>query len=67
MRRKAALVAHQQIVKQFVQYIITDGQSSAESLQYSKLPAGLAEQDEKLLAQIEDGATQSSSTHPDAK
>jgi phosphate transport system substrate-binding protein len=47
--------AKQNIVKEFVQYVITQGQSSAESLQYSKLPQGLAEQDQKLLGEIGTG------------
>jgi len=54
----------QQIVKQFVQYIITDGQASAEGLQYSKLPPSLADQDQKLLAEVQGGAQQTSSNEP---
>lgn len=45
--------AKQQTLKEFVQYIITDGQNSAEQLDYSKLPESLASQDQKLLAQIQ--------------
>jgi phosphate transport system substrate-binding protein len=41
-----------EVVKNFVQYIITDGQASAERLAYAKLPATLADQDQKLLAEI---------------
>jgi len=41
--------AKQNMVKEFVQYIITEGQSTAEGLEYSKLPEGLAQQDQKLL------------------
>jgi phosphate transport system substrate-binding protein len=47
--------AKQNIVKQFVQYIITEGQSTAESLQYSRLPESLAQQNQKLLGEIEGG------------
>lgn len=47
-------------VKQFVQYIITDGQESAQSLQYAKLPASLAEQDQKLLSEVAGGQQTSS-------
>ena len=43
------------IVKDFVQFIITQGQSSAEGLQYSKLPESLAQQDQKLLGEIGGG------------
>lgn len=48
------------IVKEFVQYIITQGQASAESLEYSKLPAGLAQQDQKLLQEVGGGQQTSS-------
>ncbi len=51
------------MVKEFVQYIITQGQSSSESLQYSKLPEGLAQQDQKLLSEV-GGAQQTSSNFP---
>jgi len=47
------------MVKEFVQYIITQGQSSAQSLEYSKLPEGLAHQDQKLLEEV-GGAQQTS-------
>lgn len=47
-------------VKEFAQFIITQGQSSAESLQYSRLPQGLADQDQKLLAEVGDGQQTSS-------
>lgn len=50
-----------QIVKDFVQYIITDGQGVAESLQYSKLPLSLAQQGQRLLAEISSGGQQTSS------
>ena len=39
-------------VKQFVQYIVKEGQDQAESLFYAKLPAPLQQQDEALLAQV---------------
>jgi len=41
-----------QIVKQFVQFIITEGQNSAESLEYARLPESLAAQNQKLLDQV---------------
>lgn len=53
--------AKEQTLKDFVQFIITDGQNSAEGLEYSKLPQSLASQDEKLLAEIQGGGQQSSS------
>jgi phosphate transport system substrate-binding protein len=43
----------QQTVKDFVQFIITDGQNSAEELQYAKLSPGLTEQDQKLLGDMQ--------------
>ena len=52
--------AKSQIVKEFVQYIITQGQSSAEGLQYAKLPQSLAEQDQKLLGEVSAGQQASS-------
>lgn len=45
-----------EVVKSFVQYIITDGQASAEALSYAKLPAALAEQDQKLLNEVSGNA-----------
>lgn len=41
-----------QMVKAFIEYVITEGQASADSLFYAKLPAGLGEQDQKLLADM---------------
>jgi phosphate transport system substrate-binding protein len=51
----------EEFVKEFVQYIITDGQTSAERLQYARLPQSLTEQDQKLLAEIQGGGQQTSS------
>jgi phosphate transport system substrate-binding protein len=56
--------AKEQTVKEFVQYIITEGQASAESLQYAKLPQSLADQDQKLLSEIQAGGQQTSSNQP---
>ena len=56
--------AKEQIVKEFVQYIITEGQASAESLQYAKLPASLAEQDQKLLNEIQAGGQRAENSAP---
>ena len=55
--------AKQNIVKEFVQYIITQGQSTAEGLQYSKLPEGLAQEDQKLLGEV-GGGQQASANAP---
>lgn len=56
--------AKQQTVKDFVQFIITQGQDSAEGLQYAKLPQRLADQDQKLLAEIGGGQLASNSAAP---
>src|SRR5215469_13369742 len=42
-------------VKQFVQFIVKQGQDQAESLFYAKLPGPLQQQDEALLAQVGTG------------
>jgi phosphate transport system substrate-binding protein len=55
--------AKAQTVKDFVQYIITQGQDTAESLQYSKLPQSLAEVDQKLLGDVR-GTQQTPSNQP---
>jgi phosphate transport system substrate-binding protein len=39
----------QQVLKDFVQYMITTGQQTASSLDYSQLPSTLAEVDQKIL------------------
>ena len=44
--------AKRQAVKEFIEYVITEGQASADSLYYAKLPAGLADQDQKLLSEM---------------
>lgn len=54
--------AKAQVVKEFVQFIVTQGQNSAESLQYAKLPQSLADQDQKLLGEIGSGQ-QTASNH----
>jgi phosphate transport system substrate-binding protein len=53
--------ARAQVVKDFIQYIITQGQDPAESLQYAKLPQSLAGQDQKLLGELQAGGQQPSS------
>lgn len=54
--------AREQIVKEFIQYIITQGQNSAEGLAYSKLPQNLADQDQKLLSELQTGGQQQTSS-----
>jgi len=57
--------ARQRALKEFVQYILTDGQSAAESLQYSKLPQSLADLGQKLLADTKVATQLSSSSQGD--
>lgn len=45
-----------QIVKQFVQFIITEGQNSAEPLKYARLPPSLASENQQLLDQVSGNA-----------
>jgi phosphate transport system substrate-binding protein len=42
-----------QVTKQFIAYVISDGQSIADELHYAKLPASLVQLDRKLLEQLE--------------
>jgi phosphate transport system substrate-binding protein len=39
-------------LKQFVQFVITQGQDQAETVSYAKLPSALQQQDQTLLAQV---------------
>jgi phosphate transport system substrate-binding protein len=39
-------------VRDFIEYVITTGQSSANSLYYAQLPPGLVDQDQKLLGEM---------------
>ena len=51
----------EEVVKEFVQYTITDGQQAAASLQYSKIPESLVSQDGKLLGELQTGGMQQTS------
>jgi phosphate transport system substrate-binding protein len=42
-----------QTLKEFIQFIITDGQNSAEQLAYAKLPPALMDQNQKLIADMQ--------------
>lgn len=53
-----------QVVKDFVQFVITQGQNSAEQLEYAKLPSSLAEQDQKLLGELGGQQTSQNQPHP---
>ncbi|MFZ0760329.1 MAG: phosphate ABC transporter substrate-binding protein PstS [Candidatus Sulfotelmatobacter sp.] len=41
-----------QTVQEFIDYVITQGQDSADSLYYAKLPTGLADWDQTLLGEM---------------
>ncbi len=56
--------AREQTVREFVQFIIGQGQSSAEGLAYSKLPESLVSQDQKLLAEISASGQRTSRSIP---
>ncbi len=57
--------AKTQVIKDFVQYVVIQGQDEAEKLSYAKLPAALQQRDESLLAQVGGQSKQASaSTHP---
>ena len=43
--------AKAKVLKEFVEYIVTQGQNLAESLYYAKLPSPLQQQDQNLLSQ----------------
>jgi phosphate transport system substrate-binding protein len=58
--KQAKNEAHQQIVKEFVQYVVTEGQAAAQGLQYATLPLSLSQQDQKLLAELQVGGPQTS-------
>jgi phosphate transport system substrate-binding protein len=45
--------AKRKAVHDFIQYIITEGQAQAPALFYAKLPPMLADQDQKLLAEMQ--------------
>lgn len=51
----------EEMVKEFVQYIITNGQQAAEGLQYARLPESLVTQDDKLLGELQTGGAQQTS------
>jgi phosphate transport system substrate-binding protein len=54
----------QQILKEFVQYIVSEGQASSQSLQYATLPLSLVAQDQKLLGAIQGGGQPPSGDQP---
>lgn len=57
--------ARTQVIKNFINYIVMQGQDEAEKLSYAKLPSSLQQQDETLLAQVGGQNTQvSAATRP---
>ena len=55
--RQAKDASKQEMVREFVRYIVTEGQASAQSLQYATLPLSLAAEDQKLLGEIQAGGS----------
>jgi phosphate transport system substrate-binding protein len=57
--------ARGQVLKDFVQFVITQGQNFSEQLEYARLPQSLAEQNQKLLGELQ-GRQQTSQnqSHP---
>ena len=62
--RQARDEARQQIVKAFIEYIVTEGQASSQGLEYATLPLSLAGEDQKLLAEISEGGPPPDSNPP---
>lgn len=58
--KQARDTAKQRVIKEFTQYIITEGQAQAHALQYATLPLSLAAKDQELLGEIESGPVTSS-------
>jgi hypothetical protein len=46
------LPGRQREFKEFVQYCLTDGQNSAETMSYTRLPVAVLDQGKSLLAQL---------------
>ncbi len=53
-----------QVLKEFITYVVTQGQDRAEALFYAKLPNALQKQDEELLSQIGAGKQQGGTSLP---
>lgn len=53
--KDASDAAQRRALKDFIQYVVTTGQDSAESLSYAKLPKALQQQDLALLAGLTAG------------
>jgi phosphate transport system substrate-binding protein len=50
----------EEILKEFVQFVITDGQAAAEGLQYAKIPDSLVSQNKQQLAELQTSGGQTS-------
>jgi len=63
--KEAKNAAKGEVVKNFVEYIVTQGQDAAENLSYAKLSAALQQQDQALLGQVATQNSQASTNmHP---
>ena len=59
--KEGKTAAKTQMIKSFVEYIVTQGQDEAAKLSYAKLSSGLQQQDQTLLAEVGGQNTQASS------
>jgi phosphate transport system substrate-binding protein len=57
--KQAADAGKQQLIREFVQYVVTEGQAAAQDLQYATLPLSLAARDQQLLSEIQGGPASS--------
>jgi phosphate transport system substrate-binding protein len=62
--KEAKSTAKAQVIKNFVEYIVMQGQDEAEKLSYAKLPSALQQLDQGLLAQLGGQNNQASATQP---
>ena len=60
--KEAKSTAKGTVIKNFVEFIVTQGQDEAEKLSYAKLPAALQQLDQSLLAQLGGQSNQASTT-----
>jgi phosphate transport system substrate-binding protein len=63
--RDGSDVAKRRMVRDFIEFVVTDGQNAAVALQYARLPPALVKQDQKLIAEMQmNGHTVQESSPP---
>jgi phosphate transport system substrate-binding protein len=55
VRKEGPEIAQQKAVKDFIAYVIGNGQDAADVLSYAKLPASLQQRDQTLLGELTAG------------